>query len=60
VVAASPDVFRSAACIMIEPHDFMLHGAACLAPLFKTLADRPMDTLVNGENLILIDSRVTA
>lgn len=59
VVAASPDVFRSAACIMIEPHDFMLRGAACLTPLFKALANRPMDTLINGENLILIDPRHT-
>jgi FkbM family methyltransferase len=60
VVAASPDVFRSAACIMIEPHDFKLHGGACLAPLFKALAERPMDTLINGENLILLDPKVTA
>lgn len=56
VVAASPEVFRSAACIMIEPHDWRLYGGACLAPLFKLLADRPMDTFVNGENLLLIDS----
>jgi FkbM family methyltransferase len=60
VVAASPDVFRSAACIIIEPHDFKLRGAACLAPLFRALADRPMDTLINRENLILLDPRVTA
>jgi FkbM family methyltransferase len=60
VVATSPDVFRSAPCIMIEPHDFKLHGACCLAPLFKALADRPMDTLISGENLILLDPRVTA
>lgn len=60
VVAASADVFRSTACIMIEPHDFRLPGGACLAPLFKALADRPMDTLINGENLILLDPRVTA
>jgi FkbM family methyltransferase len=56
VVAASPEVFRSAACIMIEPHDWLVYGGACLSPLFKMLADRPMDTLVNGENLLLIDS----
>jgi FkbM family methyltransferase len=60
VVGASPNVFRSAACIMIEPHDFIFCGAACLAPLFKVLADRPMDTLINGENLILVDPRMTA
>ena len=60
VVAASPNVFRSAACIMVEPHDFKLHGAACLAPLFKALADRPMDTHIHGENLILFDPRMTA
>ena len=60
VVDASPDVFGSAACIMIEPHDFKLHGATCLAPLYKALADRPMDTLINGENLILLDPGITA
>jgi FkbM family methyltransferase len=60
VVAASPDVFRSALCIMIEPHDWRLYGGACLAPLFKLLADRPMDTFVNGENLLLIDSPLIA
>jgi FkbM family methyltransferase len=59
VVAASPDVFSSAECIMIEPHDFKFHGAASLAPLFKVLADRPMDTLINGENLFLIDPSLT-
>jgi FkbM family methyltransferase len=56
VVAASPDVFRSAVCIMIEPHDWRGYGGACLSPLFKMLAERPMDTFVNGENLLLIDS----
>jgi FkbM family methyltransferase len=56
VVEASPEVFRQAVCIMIEPHDWRLYGGACLAPLFKMLADRPMDTFVNGENLLLIDS----
>jgi len=60
VVAASPGVFRSAPCIMIEPHDFKFHGAACLAPLYKALANRPMDTLINGENLILLDPGITA
>jgi FkbM family methyltransferase len=60
VVAASPAVFRSAVCIMIEPHDWRLYGGACLSPLFKLLADRPMDTFVNGENLLLIDSTLIA
>ena len=56
VVAASPEVFRSAACIMVEPHDFKFLGGACLTPLYKVLADRPMDTFINGENLLFIDS----
>jgi len=59
VVAASPQVFRLASCIMIEPHDFKFHGAACMTPLFKVLADRPMDTLINGENLFIIDPLFT-
>jgi FkbM family methyltransferase len=60
VVAASPDVFRAASCIMIEPHDWRVYGGSCLSPLFKLLADRPMDTFVNGENLLLIDSALIA
>lgn len=60
VVAASPDVFCSALCIMIEGHDFLHPGAACLSPLFKALADRPMDTLINGENLVFIAPIITA
>lgn len=60
VIDASPDVFRSVPCLMIEPHDFMYPGRACLAPLFKVFADRPMDTLLKGENLILLDPAITS
>jgi len=59
VLAASPGVFQTAMCIMIEPHDFKFRGEACLTPLFRALADRPMDTLISGENLILLDPKLT-
>ncbi|MBR0656969.1 FkbM family methyltransferase [Plastoroseomonas arctica] len=49
-------VFAQAPCIVIEPHDFMIPGGACLAPLFAALAGRAMDTLIAGENLIFFDS----
>jgi hypothetical protein len=60
VAAASQSIFQVAACIMVEPHDFKFPGGACLAPLYKALADRPMDTLLSGENLVLIDPQLTA
>jgi FkbM family methyltransferase len=58
VAAASPDVIRSAMCIMIEPHDFMLPGYACMAPLFRALADTLFDTHVSGENLFFFSSEL--
>ena len=43
-------------CILIEPHDSMMPGAACLQGLYAVMARRRMDTLVRGENLIFFDS----
>jgi FkbM family methyltransferase len=54
--AASGSVLREAPCVMVEPHDFMLPGAGCLTPLFAMLSGRRLDTLLNGENLILMDA----
>jgi FkbM family methyltransferase len=51
VVAASPEVVRSAMCIMVEPHDFLRPGMACMGPLYKALEDAPFDTHIGGENL---------
>ena len=47
-------------CIVVEPHDFMLPGAACLSPLMTQMANRKMDTLIQGENLVFLSSAVTS
>jgi FkbM family methyltransferase len=59
IISSSPDVFRAAACIMVEPHDFKFPGSCCLSSLYSIVASRPMDTLINGENLILLDPELT-
>lgn len=50
------DLLRRTPCILIEPHDWMKPGAACLAPLFAALAGRQVDTLLKGENMMLFDA----
>jgi FkbM family methyltransferase len=55
VCATSREVLRSSPVIIIEPHDFMLPGKACLAPLLSALADQDRDTLISGENLVFLD-----
>jgi FkbM family methyltransferase len=53
---AALDVLRQTPCIVVEPHDFMLPGAACLSPLLEALSGRELDTLVRGENIVFCDS----
>jgi len=53
VVKSCPEVFAQAKCIMVEPHDFMNPGAACLFPMYKVAATRNFDTILSGENLLL-------
>jgi FkbM family methyltransferase len=53
VVSSCPEIFAEAKCIMVEPHDFMNPGAACLSPLYGIVASRRFDTILNGENLML-------
>jgi FkbM family methyltransferase len=59
ICASSIEIVQRVPCIFIEPHDFMLPGAGCLSPLFKALATREVDTLISGENLIFIDSKLS-
>jgi len=54
VVESCPDVFARTKCIMVEPHDFMNSGAACLSPLYQVAGRLKFDTLLNGENLLLL------
>jgi FkbM family methyltransferase len=53
VVESCQEIFAEAKCILVEPHDFMHPGAACLSPLYKALAGRKFDTILSGENLML-------
>lgn len=56
VIAAAAGIVRDAACILIEPHDFMQPGHGCMAPLLQALAGKRMDTTVLGENLAFFES----
>jgi len=60
VCGAAGAELRLAPCIVIEPHDFMLPGAGCLTTLFQALSGRTVDTLLMGENLVIVDSALTA
>lgn len=53
VIESCPELFAQAKCIMVEPHDFMHSGAACLSPLYKIAASKEFDTVISGENLLL-------
>jgi FkbM family methyltransferase len=54
----SQETLREAACIIIEPHDFMLPGAGSLVPLFAAISGKEVDTLLMSENLTIMDSSV--
>lgn len=60
VCAASKGIMGNVPCILLEPHDFMLPGAATLTPLFSVIAARRCDTLLMGENLLFVDSALAA
>lgn len=56
----SHDLLEDAPCIVIEPHDFMLPGRGCLTHIYTSLAGTRIDSILNGENLILIHSDLLA
>lgn len=58
VCRCSPEAVASFACIMIEPHDWMLPGAGGLSPLYQAVAGKKLDTLLRGETLMLFDCAV--
>jgi FkbM family methyltransferase len=60
VCASAGEAIREIPCILIEPHDFLCPGAASLTSLFASLAGRTFDTLIKGENLLVIDSSLAA
>ena len=60
VCKVSHVLLRSAPCVIIEPHDFMLPGAGNLVPLFAAIAGKEVDTLLLGENLVIADAALAA
>lgn len=58
VCTFSGEAIRQFPCIMIEPHDWMMPGAGCLATLYSAICVKEMDTLIAGENLIFLDSEM--
>lgn len=54
--SALPD----APVVMIESHDWMFPGHGSLVPLLAAKAGREVDVLVNGENLVFVDSALCA
>lgn len=58
VCRASPAALSSFACVMIEPHDWMLPGSGGLSPLYEAVAGKKMDTLIRDETLMLFDCAV--
>jgi FkbM family methyltransferase len=60
VCRASPQALSEFACIMIEPHDWMLPGSGGLSPLYDAVAGKTMDTLIRDETLMLFDCAVAA
>jgi FkbM family methyltransferase len=56
--STSHEVLRSSPVIIIEPHDFMLPGKACLAPLLSALEGQDRDILIAGENLVFLDKAI--
>ena len=56
VCEASPQTIRSAPCLIVEPHDYDRVGAGCLTPLFRAISGKEVDTLVQGDVLVFLDS----
>jgi len=56
VCRSAPELIRQAACLLIEPHDYLRPGSSCLSPLYDALNGRRVDTLLVGEYIALIAS----
>jgi FkbM family methyltransferase len=56
VCRASPELLRRTACLLVEPHDYLKPGSACLSPLYDALKGHAVDTLLVGEYIALVAS----
>jgi FkbM family methyltransferase len=55
---AAPDVLRKTACLLIEPHDYLRPGASVLSPVYDALNGLQVDTLLVGEYIAIIASKL--
>jgi FkbM family methyltransferase len=60
VCDASPQTIRTAPCVIVEPHDYDRVGRGCLTPLFKAISGKEVDTLVQGDALVFLDSSLSS
>jgi FkbM family methyltransferase len=60
VFEASPETVRAAPCVMVEPHDYDRVGGACLTYLYRAISGKEVDTLIQGDLMILLDSNLFA
>jgi FkbM family methyltransferase len=56
VCDASPQIVRSVPCVIVEPHDYDRVGGGCLTPLYRAISGKEVDTLVQGDVLVFLDS----
>jgi FkbM family methyltransferase len=56
VCDASPETVRSAPCVIVEPHDYDRVGGGCLTPLYRAISGKEVDTLVQGDVVVFLDS----
>ena len=56
VCNASPQTIRTAPCVIVEPHDYDRVGGGCLTPLYRAISGKEVDTLVQGDVVVFLDS----
>jgi FkbM family methyltransferase len=56
VFNSSHEIIKYIPCIIVEPHDWLIPGHSSLSPLFRSISGRAIDTIINGENLVLFDT----
>jgi FkbM family methyltransferase len=60
VCAASAEILQSAACVIVETHDFLFKDGGCRAAVTRTLAPTMTAPSTIGENLVFLKAPVTA
>ena len=56
VCDASAQTIRAAPCVIVEPHDYHRVGGGCLTPLYRAIFEKEVDTLVQGDVIVFLDS----